>query len=229
MPGEALAQGLPVAGMEGFERLRGGRRLDPETIAASSQPSGLYYYRARTYSPTWGRFLQPDPIGYPAGTNLYAYVHNDPLNLTDPFGLTPDSPPSAGGSLMSLLQDLNPIGTVVAAGTSNKLGPDPNATGPHSTYRVAPNGTIQNYETYEQNPATGTYDPLLRYRGTGKPHGGVEPPLILERPAGKGPGSTPNVPRPALPSEIPGNVAPPVAEPVVPELPEIIIPDIIVP
>ena len=64
-----------------------GRRLDPETIAASSQPSGLYYYRARTYSPTWGRFLQPDPSGYPAGPNLYAYVNNDPLNNVDLDGL----------------------------------------------------------------------------------------------------------------------------------------------
>ncbi len=63
-----------------------GRRLDNETVASSSQPSGLYYYRARTYSPTWGRFLQPDPSGYPAGPNLYAYVGNDPLNLVDPSG-----------------------------------------------------------------------------------------------------------------------------------------------
>jgi RHS repeat-associated protein len=57
------------------------------TVGSSSQPSGLYYYRARTYSPTWGRFLQPDPAGYPAGANLYAYVNNDPLNNTDPLGL----------------------------------------------------------------------------------------------------------------------------------------------
>jgi RHS repeat-associated protein len=63
------------------------RRLDPETGGATAQPSGLYYYRARMYSPTWGRFLQPDPIGYAAGNNLYAYVNNDPLNATDPDGL----------------------------------------------------------------------------------------------------------------------------------------------
>ena len=62
-------------------------KVDPETIAASSQPSGLYYYRARAYSPTWGRFLQPDPIGYAGGANLYAYVNNDPLNNIDPDGL----------------------------------------------------------------------------------------------------------------------------------------------
>ncbi|MBV8806657.1 MAG: hypothetical protein JO042_16485 [Sinobacteraceae bacterium] len=32
-----------------------GRRLDAET--------GLYYHRARDYSPTLGRFLQTDPVG----------------------------------------------------------------------------------------------------------------------------------------------------------------------
>ncbi len=64
-----------------------GRRLDPETAGSTNEPSGLYYYRARHYSPTLGRFLQPDPIGYAGGNNLYAYVGNDPLNGIDPSGL----------------------------------------------------------------------------------------------------------------------------------------------
>jgi RHS repeat-associated protein len=64
-----------------------GRRIDPETGGSASQPSGLYYYRARMYSPPWGRFLQPDPIGHAGGGNLYAYVGNDPLNPVDPGGL----------------------------------------------------------------------------------------------------------------------------------------------
>ena len=52
--------------------------------------TGLYYYRARYYSPTLRRFISHDPLEFEAGgPNLYTYVGNDPVNFTDPTGETP--------------------------------------------------------------------------------------------------------------------------------------------
>src|SRR5207248_10499014 len=57
-----------------------GIRLDPAT--------GLYYYRNREYSPTLGRFLQNDPLGFGGGDpNLYRAEGNDPAGSVDPAGL----------------------------------------------------------------------------------------------------------------------------------------------
>ena len=55
------------------------RELDLET--------GVYYYRARYYDPTAGRFLSEDPLEFGAGVNFYAYVRNNPETLIDPDGL----------------------------------------------------------------------------------------------------------------------------------------------
>lgn len=47
-----------------------------------------YYYRARYYNPSTGRFMSPDPIGFNGGdTNLYRYCGNNPVNCIDPDGL----------------------------------------------------------------------------------------------------------------------------------------------
>lgn len=72
--------------------------------------AGAYHYRARTYLPQMGRFGQPDPIGYAAGANLYAYVGADPVNLADPFGLQANcNPPRPDCDLSDVWARLPPI------------------------------------------------------------------------------------------------------------------------
>ncbi len=57
-----------------------GREFDPET--------SLYYYRARYYGPTTGRFISEDPAGFSSDSlNFYDYVSNNPIVFSDPSGL----------------------------------------------------------------------------------------------------------------------------------------------
>jgi len=50
--------------------------------------TGLYYNRARYYSPTTQRFIDQDPADtLSSGSGLYTYVSNDPADLVDPLGL----------------------------------------------------------------------------------------------------------------------------------------------
>jgi RHS repeat-associated protein len=57
------------------------REFDSET--------GFYFYRARYYDPTTGRFVSEDPIYFKGGGNFYRYVRNDAVNLIYPTGKSP--------------------------------------------------------------------------------------------------------------------------------------------
>jgi RHS repeat-associated protein len=48
--------------------------------------TGLYQFRHRDYSPTLGRWMQQDPLGYVNGLNLYADEGDNPPNERDPAG-----------------------------------------------------------------------------------------------------------------------------------------------
>jgi RHS repeat-associated protein len=51
---------------------------------------GQYYDRARYYDSVTGRFSGRDPLGFGGGdSNTYRYVHNGPIDSTDPSGLGP--------------------------------------------------------------------------------------------------------------------------------------------
>ena len=55
--------------------------------------TGQYYDNARDYNSALGRFDSEDPLAFAAhDTNLYRYVDNDPVDLTDPSGDSPFPP-----------------------------------------------------------------------------------------------------------------------------------------
>ena len=55
------------------------------------QKSSLSLTLYRVYDANAGRWLNQDPLGELGGLNLYGYVHDNPINFFDPFGLmTPE-------------------------------------------------------------------------------------------------------------------------------------------
>ena len=73
---------------------------------------GLYDMRNRIYDPRLGRFTQVDPISLIGGDiNLYRYVANSPVLLTDPSGLALTPPPPgaavAENALLLLQRSVN--------------------------------------------------------------------------------------------------------------------------
>jgi RHS repeat-associated protein len=78
------------------------REFDPET--------NLYFYRARYYDPSIGRFISEDPIR--DRTSAYAYVRNRPLNLRDPRGLTPTMSPCLKGAVTDWVECLIVVGVI---------------------------------------------------------------------------------------------------------------------
>ncbi len=75
--GNVISETNPAAG-DRFQYT--GREYDAEL--------GIYYYRARYYDPSTGRFLAEDPLSFAAGdSNLYRYVGNQPNTRVDPSGM----------------------------------------------------------------------------------------------------------------------------------------------
>ncbi len=77
------------------------------TAKELDEDTGLYYYGARYYKPSIGRFMSVDPVGGnltdPQSFNKYAYVQNNPYKYVDPNGEAACDVASELGGLAGLL------------------------------------------------------------------------------------------------------------------------------
>ena len=90
-----------------------GRELDAE--------STLMHYRARAYSSTHGRFLQPDPLEYGGGSiALYQYASGTPVTLTDPTGLQPQGRWVSGSTKTYSIGDSGPVSAWLTRRSQNR-------------------------------------------------------------------------------------------------------------
>ena len=99
--------------------------------------TGLYFYRARYYSPTYQRFVSQDPIGFAGGdANLYGYVGGNPISRIDPLGFWQFSIAGGTGYGGQVTFGYNGgqgnFGTYLGVGEGVSITLDPNDSGCHS-------------------------------------------------------------------------------------------------
>jgi RHS repeat-associated protein len=144
--------------------------------------TGLYYYRARYYSPTLQRFVSEDPIGFDGGINFYEYADSNPVAFIDSSGLSSLVFDRGSGTLDVYDGKGNYIGRYDAGNFTTNPGGDPKIVGSNGP---APNGTypVQAPINTGVSPAYGPYffpigapGSLIRRRGIGL-HGGRRGPM----------------------------------------------------
>lgn len=96
---------------------------------------GLFYYKARMYSPKLGRFLQTDPIYYADDMNTYAYVGNDPANRFDPQGTQDVQSAASCGEKPELCFDPVKVELEPPLGEDDYIDNDGNIVSPPKGYK----------------------------------------------------------------------------------------------
>jgi RHS repeat-associated protein len=121
---------------------------------------GMWYYKARIYSPTLGRFLQTDPVAYGDGMNLYRYVHSDPVNFVDASGLAElclrektGGYESDVGPVVILETVCYPMGVVTYVGGGNGIGGRASPAGPNAPTAPQPPKVNQPPKPFDCNDA----------------------------------------------------------------------------
>jgi RHS repeat-associated protein len=132
----------------------------------SDTETGLYYYRARYYDSSTGRFLIEDPIQFDGGINFYPYVKNNPLIGVDPWGLSSLVFDRATGTLAAFDKDNFFLFACPAGNRTirNSTGPWPHGNyqfGYHKNHPADPNGPFGLYGIYvfkvPGNPGMGVH------------------------------------------------------------------------
>ena len=102
---------------------------------------GLYYYNARWYDPTVGRFINQDPAG--DDPTLYVYGFNNPLSYIDPSGQVGIN--IVGGLMNLAAREIPGLGDILGVINMFRLfvaGP-PDATSPEATLETKSEGLTQ--------------------------------------------------------------------------------------
>jgi RHS repeat-associated protein len=102
---DAWGNAMPYTGSSGPTQLAGLQASSPFGFAGQRYDAGpgTYAMRARTYSPSQGRFQSIDPLLNQTG-QTYAYANDNPVSQTDPSGQDPN-PGASGFSQAAVLLD----------------------------------------------------------------------------------------------------------------------------
>lgn len=125
---------------------------------------GFYYYRARYYSPSHGRFIAQDPWEFAAGDmSLYSYAGNSPINYYDPFGLAP----SISQIKQALRQVYEILGGPLPKGEPGKFG-SPQRGDTIKGYRLDPPHPSAKTGTPDSYPHVNYWDYTKGKRSSGQ-------------------------------------------------------------